>query len=98
MPMRRGAGRAMRRVTSCELRVASCETLHFILRKLRNEGHSDLHFYLDNFFHELQSTRCSQLTALSFLYIRTKTITSSRKIWTLFKKDLLLEIRQQYAF
>lgn len=33
------------------------------------------------------------------IYFRKKLfITSTRQIWTLFKKDLLLEIRQQYAF
>jgi heme exporter protein B len=29
---------------------------------------------------------------------KKNTITSSRQIWTLFRKDVLLEIRQQYAF
>ena len=34
----------------------------------------------------------------SFIYFRKKTIYSFKQIWTLFKKDVLLEIRQQYAF
>lgn len=33
-----------------------------------------------------------------YRYFRKKNIFSFRQIWTLFKKDVLLEIRQQYAF
>ena len=35
---------------------------------------------------------------VQYSYFRKKNIFSTRQIWTLFKKDVLLEIRQQYAF
>jgi heme exporter protein B len=35
---------------------------------------------------------------LKYFYRKSTTIGSARHIWTLFKKDLLLEIRQQYSF
>ena len=34
----------------------------------------------------------------SVIFAKTLAISSAKQIWTLFKKDLLLEIRQQYSF
>ena len=47
---------------------------------------------------KLENLSQAQTTVISIFAIKNSSISSFRHIFTLFKKDLLLEIRQQYSF
>lgn len=46
----------------------------------------------------VQFKSVSGINMFQVIFAKTLTISSFNQIWTLFKKDVLLEIRQQYAF
>ena len=62
----------------------------------KREEYTNLTVSYIELYDKLHSSSLSKNVSLYFR--KNFTISSARQIWTLFKKDVLLEIRQQYAF